>query len=89
MKHELNSLEDLSKLPPAAREHVCSLLAQPLRFGDSEYVVQSVVFDDGLNEAGDVTHFPRMRIEAVFLTGRHPGFAPAELALADDVHDPD
>jgi hypothetical protein len=70
MKTTITTKDEIYNLPYSDQGNdIRKMLTSPLSFGSSQYLVEKLTYDDGINERGEDVDFPRMEISAVFLSG--------------------
>jgi len=70
MKTTITKTDEIDKLPDSDQgKDIRKMLSSPITIGDSQYMVQKLTYDDGINESGEAVDFPSMEISAVFLSG--------------------
>jgi|14_taG_2_1085336.scaffolds.fasta_scaffold203455_1 hypothetical protein len=70
MKTTIKSQDELDELPDSDQGNdIKKMLSAPISVGDSQYMVEELTYDDGINKHGEAVDFPTMKISAVFLAG--------------------
>jgi hypothetical protein len=70
MKITIKSQDELHKLPDSDQGNdIRKMLSAPISVGESQYMVEELTYDDGINEQGEAVNFPTLKISAVFLSG--------------------
>lgn len=70
MKYIITSKDEIDKLPNDSQGNdIREMLSKPMTFGDSQYIVKKLIYDDGVNKSGKVEYFPTVEISAIFLSG--------------------
>lgn len=70
MKTTITTKDEIDNLPDSDQgKDIRKMLTSPLSIGSSQYMVDKLTYDDGLNAHGEAVDFPSMEISAVFLSG--------------------